>query len=677
MSSHPPHIDPDQLDFMTVDADTRFGDVLDLIGDLSPDHVVIREAPELRDEDDEDDDVFFVMEASVLQNLRADRDTLLGRIVTASARPEPAETVEVVSHATRGGGRPLGPSLTGGGLERVAAAAADAPAVVLAEGIPAAVVAAPAAAAPAPPAPGAAQAPPGNPPEEGGGDGGRPLGIAVDYARTVPLKGTLSLLISLTQDLADPDAIPVVAKVGDVLDVVVSPRSGFVVEGRAEGRLTVQATPPADADTSPEPLPILVRLRATALGPGEIVVYAFRDGSPLGSLTIAPTVLAEDAAATGEQARAEAELDDAPAADADLQLVILQERDKDGRPALRYLVTSRDPTLGLNLKPFGPTVLEDGPGGYFTALYREIERLPRTSDEQKADVNERLRAIGSTLFEQLLPEDLRTLLWGLRDRIDTVWIQSAEPYVPWELCRLEGKDADGRIVEGEFFCEAFTLTRWIPGLARVPELTLDDLGVIVPGDSGLAAVPAEHQMLHELTADGRKVTDITPRYREVRNALASAQYDGLHFSGHGSFPDPSNPAKAQIELEGGGRLRPSDIAGVAANLGLRKPIVFLNACQVGQQAPGLTGVGGWATALLSNGAAAFVGASWEVTDRLALTFAATFYARLVGGKTIAAAAHAARMAIRDAGDPTWLAYTVFADPGARLGSSTVTRRATP
>jgi hypothetical protein len=57
-----------------------------------------------------------------------------------------------------------------------------------------------------------------------------------------------------------------------------------------------------------------------------------------------------------------------------------------------------------------------------------------------------------------------------------------------------------------------------------------------------------------------------------------------------------------------------------------------------------------------------------VTDDLAVTFASTFYARLDAGATIATAARDARVVIRDTGHPTWLAYTVFADPGATLAA---------
>ena len=76
--------------------------------------------------------------------------------------------------------------------------------------------------------------------------------------------------------------------------------------------------------------------------------------------------------------------------------------------------------------------------------------------------------------------------------------------------------------------------------------------------------------------------------------------------------------------------------------------------------------GGWATAMLLAGAGAFIGSHWDVTDDLALRFATEFYAHLLAGDTVAAAVRAARLSIRDEGDPTWLAYTVHADPQARL-----------
>jgi hypothetical protein len=48
---------------------------------------------------------------------------------------------------------------------------------------------------------------------------------------------------------------------------------------------------------------------------------------------------------------------------------------------------------------------------------------------------------------------------------------------------------------------------------------------------------------------------------------------------------------------------------------------------------------------------------WSVTDANALSFAETFYRELLAG---------GRRTARTAGDPTWLAYSVYAHPNARV-----------
>ncbi len=121
-------------------------------------------------------------------------------------------------------------------------------------------------------------------------------------------------------------------------------------------------------------------------------------------------------------------------------------------------------------------------------------------------------------------------------------------------------------------------------------------------------------------------------------------------------------------LENREELTPEDLSGVVSNLGLARPLVFLNACQIGRSALSLTDIGGWAAQFLRAGAAAFVGAYWSVYDQAAHDFARAFYGRMLAGLSISQAAKEARAAIRPLGDPTWLAYTVFADPLATVQS---------
>ncbi|MEI2690493.1 MAG: hypothetical protein V9H69_12640 [Anaerolineae bacterium] len=60
-------------------------------------------------------------------------------------------------------------------------------------------------------------------------------------------------------------------------------------------------------------------------------------------------------------------------------------------------------------------------------------------------------------------------------------------------------------------------------------------------------------------------------------------------------------------------------------------------------------------------------AMWDVTNSLTATFAAAFYEATLHnpGRTLALAVCAVRQP-RAAGDPTWLAYSLYAHPNARL-----------
>ena len=66
------------------------------------------------------------------------------------------------------------------------------------------------------------------------------------------------------------------------------------------------------------------------------------------------------------------------------------------------------------------------------------------------------------------------------------------------------------------------------------------------------------------------------------------------------------------------------------------------------------------------GAGAFIGAYWSIYDQPAVEFAKAFYSRLLAGTPIGLAAKEARLAIKPLGDPTWLAYTVWASPAATV-----------
>ena len=122
-----------------------------------------------------------------------------------------------------------------------------------------------------------------------------------------------------------------------------------------------------------------------------------------------------------------------------------------------------------------------------------------------------------------------------------------------------------------------------------------------------------------------------------------------------------------------GRYEPDELTDSIVNTALAfepnsQPIVFLNACQAGRAGNSMVGVGGFAKAFLkptsTRGAGAFIGAQWSVGDATALTFATKFYEALLGGKPLVEATRIARNAAKEAGELSWLSYTVYGDPTA-------------
>lgn len=485
--------------------------------------------------------------------------------------------------------------------------------------------------------------------------------IEAEFPETVQVDSVEWLLVSIVNAAPTATGLAIDVAAGGSIDILVQPRRGFTVLGDASLTLDVPA--------AGESLPLQFKLRAVDEGVGLIRVLAFHLGEPLGVITLEPTVTA--AATTRSRGltpssagkRANATLVPASPQLPDLSMFI-EEREVAGELEFIIRVTATDAAHGLNLRPFGPFRLEVEPGAFFESFFKEIEDLPLETPEEREVADRKLAAKGSYLSETLLPPELRETLWGLRERIGSIIIQSEEPWIPWELCRLLGRDGD-RVVEGPFLCEAFSVTRWLPGLGFKRPLHLTNLALIVPPDSGLPKAAEERDYMLSLAATGRTVTAIEPTFGDVQDAFSAGVYDGLHFTGHGVAKD-ANPDRSAIILAANEAFTPEDVSGTAANVGIARPVVFINACQVGRGGMALTGIGGWARRFVQAGAGAFIGAYWSVYDDAAVAFAKEVYGRLLDGKPIGDAVREARAAVRAGGDPTWLAYTVFADPMASV-----------
>ncbi len=354
-------------------------------------------------------------------------------------------------------------------------------------------------------------------------------------------------------------------------------------------------------------------------------------------------------------------------------LVDVEEVRQDGQVRLSYRLktTAAQPGLTFESEPF-----RYDPIAYLTELFRDVEGMPQRDADDRLAAQKRLANVGAKLFRDLLPPGLRRKLWSLQGEVRTVQIISDEAWIPWELLKLQDPDNDSS--SGRFFGEVFVITRWLRARPEVVELPLRRMALVVPKDCDLPGAIAERDLITALQGPEREVTQLSARFSAITDAFSSGGYDCWHFTGHG-LARGDNPDRWGIVLEKGDKLTPPDLCDEARKLGRARPLIFLNACHSARGAYSLTGIGGLVRAFLDAGAGAVIGSHWAVSDDRATAFAEAFYQDFLAGVPIGEAVRQARLRIkkRFPGDPTWLAYTVFAHPLASCKKRTVVDIAPP
>jgi hypothetical protein len=270
---------------------------------------------------------------------------------------------------------------------------------------------------------------------------------------------------------------------------------------------------------------------------------------------------------------------------------------------------------------------------------------------------------------------MQDYLWTHRELVHDLILYTDEPFVPWELVHL--KPARGKRGAEPHFLAQRGLVRWQLGSfpprrvrvrrGRARSLCPVYANPMFRNDVGVA----EAGWLKDRF--GAKPVTATPA--GVERLLRGGGFDLLHFSGHGAARS-DDIADAKVLLQGmrrGSTVREQYLSStdVSQNLdwadpGRGGPLVVLNACQTGRSGELFTTAGGFAKAFLDAGASAFVSCLWSVAEEPARVFVETLYDELLKGAPMSRASAAARAAARDADDPTWLAYVVYARPDAVL-----------
>jgi hypothetical protein len=437
------------------------------------------------------------------------------------------------------------------------------------------------------------------------------------------------------------------------LVVVVSAPPGL----QADGALTNQLHVPADGGSGP----IRFGFRASAAGAYQLIVRLFRGGTPVGELqweVIASESVKESVVRTNWSPIKRLAADPG-------EMTLVVDRTDHGRYRLQLMGRENFPAVeserltGDSGQEVSHLADELGLLATGTSTYRGPARLSR------------LENLGMHLWRKAVPETIREQFWQEHDRISAFTVQTDTDPVPWELMYpLDGQHDQG------FLAEQFPVLRRATGQSGTHRIRLRKAAFVVPPGSPTNA-REEVARIRALLGESISMQDVS-EYQELDELLTKpAQVPGLlHFSCHNQFRDGSG---ARIQLTGA-PFEPQDLARAVGSQTLlsRAPLVFVNACRSAGQTPNWTQLTSWASEFISAGAGAFVGSLWDVRSSAAAEFAECFYDALVIqnlslGEAVLTSRMTGKAAAKD-GDPTWLAYTVYGSPAARIGRTRPTIR---
>ena len=413
------------------------------------------------------------------------------------------------------------------------------------------------------------------------------------------------------------------------------------------------------------------RARALAPGPVRVSIVLRQGWVPVATAALEATAAAAGMVAPAPVTAAVHTGIDAPELDGLACLDIVESRRVTGERVYSYalrLVPGEPEQIFVS----APIVGRDE---FVRDRIAEVERVIKDPDLTPRQRLTQLQNTGALLFDQFFPEDMQAYLWKHRDRVHDLIVYTDEPFVPWELVHL--KPARGKRGTKPRFLASGGLVRWQLGSfpprevrvrrGRARSICPVYANPMFKNDVGVA----EAGYLRERF--GAKPVTATPS--GVERLLRGGGFDLLHFSGHGAARSEAI-ADAKVLLRGqrrGSRVREQYLSStdVSQNVdwtdpGVTGPLVVLNACQTGRSGELFTTVGGFARAFLDAGASAFVSCLWSVQEEPARVFVETLYEELLKGTPMSRASALARAAARDADDPTWLAYVVYARPDAVL-----------
>jgi hypothetical protein len=241
-----------------------------------------------------------------------------------------------------------------------------------------------------------------------------------------------------------------------------------------------------------------------------------------------------------------------------------------------------------------------------------------------------LRGAGVQLFDAA-PGTFKKVFWELVDSakpLRTIYVVSEEPYIPWELM-IPHRRVNGKMVEREPLGIEFAVGRWTIGteddnISPPQKVPLLDSFVIAPvysGNKQLMHSPAEASFVCA-RFNGSPIQPA--QFTVIESQLSGKPVSLLHFVCHGK----SGGVAQEVWLDGNQTLKPTQVLGMGrlrTAFESKKPMVFMNACEVGRTVPALSGLAGFPQSFIDLGASCVIAPLWSVKDNIAHEVAVKFY----------------------------------------------------
>jgi CHAT domain/Domain of unknown function (DUF4062) len=260
---------------------------------------------------------------------------------------------------------------------------------------------------------------------------------------------------------------------------------------------------------------------------------------------------------------------------------------------------------------------------------------------------------------------------GSNVKLESIQFVSDEPYIPWELMRVWDKDSPNE--RPELLGVKHAVGRWMAGdsCELRQELIVNKIAVCATSYTGIPNIQplpwAEEE--RKYLQDHFSTFDVKMARAEVKTFLESGMAEVVHFSCHGDM-SPQQPEDSSLELEDK-KIKPGLVGRPETRLGIgrSKPLIFLNACQVGGSGRVLGLVFGWPQAFLNIGATACIAPLWSVIDENARDVAEDFYKLTLidpTPKSLGQALQSIRQQWRKKRSLTYLGYVLYGDPMAQI-----------